>query len=205
VRLANARGTLWSGAAEIVVANGRWTLPVAWQLEAWPLLRGEARIALRPLDGAAGNTADVVVRDGAIEARDVSLAMPAAALDLPAGVSAGGELRVTSHALTLATNLHQGNVRVDWIRPRIALPGVGVVDLGAASATLAGEGARWRGPVEARGGALVVDGEAIVDGMGADLSLALVPQPGAQAALRALLGPADAQGTVRLRATPRFR
>jgi hypothetical protein len=59
--------------------------------------------------------------------------------------------------------------------------------------------------VQARGGALVADGEAIVDSAGADISLTLVPQPDAPAALRSLLGPADAQGAVRLRATPRFR
>lgn len=202
LRLANARGTAWNGAADAVVGGGRWTLPVTWTLAPLALLNGEASIALRSPDGGS---ADVVVRDGTIVARNVALAFPAQALRLPAGTAAGGELRVTADALTLAPDRHEGRLRIEWARARLALPGAGAVALGTASATLAGEGAKWRGPLEARGGALVVDGEASVDRAGADVTLAIVPQPDAPQALRAALDAADVQGVVRLNLRPRFR
>jgi hypothetical protein len=202
LRLANARGTAWSGAADAAIAGGQWTIPVTWTLAPLALLNGEARIALRSPGGAS---ADLVLRDGAIVAHDVALAFPAEALRLPAGTAAGGELRVAADTLVLAPDRHEGRVRIEWARARLALPGAGALALGTASATLVGEGARWRGPLEARGGALVVDGEASVDRAGADVTLAIVPQPDAPQAARAALGGGDAQGRVRLNLRPRFR
>jgi general secretion pathway protein N len=202
MRLAYARGTVWNGSGTIASDGGRWSLPVTWTLQPLPLLRGEARVALR---SPGGGTADVVVRDGHVLMRDVAWVVPAQALRLPAGATAGGELRLTSPLATLGAERQDGNVRVEWTRARLILPGVGPVDLGTATATLGGDGTRWRGPLQARGGQLDVDGEASVDRAGADVSLALVLRSGAPDALRALLGPPDAQGAVRLRATPRFR
>jgi general secretion pathway protein N len=200
--LADARGTVWNGTGDLATAGGRWSLPVTWTLEPLALLRGEARLALR---SPGGGTADVVVRDGIVVVRDVVLELPAQALRLPAGTTAGGTVRLTSPAATLGGERQEGSVRVEWQRARLAMPGAVPVDLGTAIATLTGDGTRWRGPLQARGGQLDVDGEANVDRSGADVSLALVPRSGAPDALRALLGPPDAQGTVRWRVTPRFR
>ena len=202
LRLVEARGTVWNGSGDVATAGGQWSVPVAWTLRPLPLLRGEALVALR---SPGGGTADVVVRDGSVAIRDVALALPAQVLRLPAGTTAGGELRLTSPMATLGTQRQEGSLRVEWTRARIVLPGVGPVDLGTATATLGGDGTRWHGPVQARGGQLDVDGEASIDRTGADVSLALVPRSGAPDALRALLGPPDAQGAVRWRATPRFR
>jgi hypothetical protein len=205
LRLANARGTAWNGAADVVAADGRWTVPATWRLDALPLLRGEARVALRPPEGAAGARADVVARGGRIEAHDVAVDIPAASLRMPPGVLAGGEVRLRADSLVHAPERNEGSVRVEWTRARLALPAVGSFDLGTVSATLAGDGATWRGPVQARGGVLVVDGEARIDRAGSDLRLAVVPQPDAPPLLRAALGVPDAQGVVRLDLRGRFR
>lgn len=205
LRLANARGTAWDGAADVVTADGRWTVPATWRLEALALLRGEARIALRPSEGANGVRADVVARGGRIEARDVAIDIAAASLRMPPGVYAGGEVRITTDALAHGPERNEGSVRVAWTRARLALPAVGSFDLGTVSATLTGDGTVWRGPVQARGGVLVVDGEARIDRTGTDLRLAVVPQPDAPPLLRATLGAPDAQGVVRLDLRGRFR
>jgi hypothetical protein len=43
VRIAHAAGTLWRGSGDLVLAAGGPQRPVAWRIEAWPLLRGELR------------------------------------------------------------------------------------------------------------------------------------------------------------------
>jgi hypothetical protein len=112
LRLANARGTAWNGAADVVAADGRWTVPATWRLDALPLLRGEARVALRPPEGAAGARADVVARGGRIEAHDVAVDIPAASLRMPPGVLAGGEVRLRADSLVHAPERNEGSVLV---------------------------------------------------------------------------------------------
>jgi hypothetical protein len=205
LRLADARGTVWNGTADVVLANGRWVSPVSWTLQPLPLVKGEAHVAVRPASGAPGVRADIVAREHVVDVADVDVLVPAGALPLPPGVSAGGEVHVVADHVRLAPGTHEGTARVEWSRARVALPGATVVDLGTAAGTLSADGTRWRGPLQARGGMLQVDGDAAIDTDGAELSVALVPQPGAPAMLRQWLGPADAQGVTRLKLAPRFR
>lgn len=205
LRLVDAQGTVWDGRARLVDAAGRWSLPLAWQLAAVPLVRGEAHFDVRAADAGPGARASIVARDGTVQARDVDVTFPAGALRLPAGVVAAGDVRLTSEAAVVGAGRNEGTLRIEWTRARLAVPGVPPLDLGTAQATLAADGERWRGPVQARGGAAVIDGDVSVDAAGADVTLAIVPQPAAPEAVRQWLGPADAQGVVRLRASPRFR
>src|SRR5215468_2038928 len=46
VRIANAAGTLWRGSGDLVLSGGAHQ-GVAWQIDAWPLLRGELRGSFR--------------------------------------------------------------------------------------------------------------------------------------------------------------
>ncbi|GIK87793.1 MAG: hypothetical protein BroJett026_32740 [Betaproteobacteria bacterium] len=205
VRLADARGTVWSGEATLSGRDGRWSLPVRWRLEALPLLRGEAKLELLPADAAPGLRGRLTARGGTLDARDVEASVPAAALPLPGGVAASGEVRVAADALRVGGGRDEGTLRLDWPQARIAVDGIGPLDLGTATATLAADGTRWRGPLRVRGGMLHVDGEASVDAGGADIALSIVPQPHAPRVLRQWLPPADATGAVKLRLAPRFR
>lgn len=205
LRLTNVHGSIWDGNADAMLADGGTRLPVRWRLAAAPLLRGEAHLALTQREAGPGVRAQIVAQRGQTQVRDLEALIPAEALALPAGISAGGELRIASDVLALAADRAEGRVRVEWARARLKLPGEPPLALGTVNATLTPEGRRWRGPVSARGGALHIDGEAIVDANGAELALALVPQADLPEATRQKLGPLDAQGAARLRLTPRFR
>jgi hypothetical protein len=205
VHLAEPHGSLWNGSGTLVTHGGRAGVPVAWTLDAVPLLAGEARIALRRSAAPYGVDGVVVLGRARLAAEKLDATWPAEGLPLPIGTLAGGEVRWTATGLAAGTDPTQGDVRIEWQRARLALPGVDALDLGTVTATLASDGKRWRGPVRARGGMVVVDGEAALAQDGADLALTLVPQPGMPAALRARLGPGDADGAVRVRLAPRFR
>lgn len=200
LRLVEPEGRAWNGSALLASRDGRARLPVAWRLAPTSLLRGEAQVQF-VAPGAL--RANVVARDATLEARDVDAAFPLALLSLPPGVEAGGDVRVASDLMVLRPDRHEGRARVEWQRARLSMPGVPSLDLGTVTATLAADGTRWRGPVQARGGNVLVDGEAIVDANGADLALRLTPQAGAEF-LRGLGAP-DAQGAIALRFAPRFR
>src|SRR5215831_5470916 len=43
VRIANAEGTLWRGSGDLVLSASGVRRPVSWQIDRWPLLRGELR------------------------------------------------------------------------------------------------------------------------------------------------------------------
>lgn len=199
-RLADARGRVWDGSAMLSDRDGRASVPVHWRLEALPLLRGEARVHLVP-PGALH--ADLVARRGTVEVRAAEVLLPATLLPLLPGVVAGGELHIASNALALAAGHAAGRADVEWRQARLTLPGVPVIDLGTVTLRLAAEGARWRGPLVARGGAATIDGDVTVDGRGADLALRILPQAGGEF-LRGL-GTPDAQGAIALRLAPRWR
>ena len=199
-RLVEARGRVWDGTATLADRGGRVAVPVAWHVEALPLLRGEARVHLGP-PGAL--RADLVLRRDAVEASAAEIVLPATLLPLPPGVVAGGELRMTSDTVALVGGTTAGRVEVDWRGARLTLPGTPVIDLGTVTLQLAAEGARWRGPLAARGGVATLDGDVSVDGSGADLALRMVPQAGGEF-LRGL-GTPDAQGAIPMRLAPRWR
>jgi hypothetical protein len=205
VRAATTAGTVWRGRATLTDAAGRVQLPVAWRLDPWPLLGGEVRLELEPVRPWPAIRGQVIATAHALAVRDLEATLPAGAFALPAGVRAGGELRILAPDAAWVEGAPRGTLRAEWRHARVALPGAFPLDLGTASVTLAAESARWSGPVQARGGYLTVDGKLDVDRAGVDLDLAIAPQPGAPAALRQVLGPPDASGVVRWRAAPRFR
>ncbi len=205
VRAATTAGTVWHGRATLTDAAGRVHLPVAWRLDPVPLLRGEVRLELEPVRPWPAIRGHVVATAHALAVRELEATLPAGAFALPAGGRAGGELRILAPDAAWDEGAPRGTLRAEWQHARVALPGGIPLDLGTASVTLAPESARWSGPVQARGGDLDVDGKVGLDRAGLDIDLALVPQPGAPAALRQLLGPPDASGAVRWRAAPRFR
>lgn len=205
VRVVQASGRLWHGQASLTGADGRWRLPVAWRLAAWPLLRGEVRLDLVPVAQWPPLRGRIAVHGDTLAARAVDVRVPMLAFKLPPGVAAAGDLHLTTDSAVARTDGHDGAVRLEWRHARLALVGGPVVDLGTATLTLAAAGKRWHGPLSARGGEVVVDGDVGVDANGADATMTIVVQPGAPEALRQRLGPADANGAVRLTFSPRFR
>jgi general secretion pathway protein N len=205
LRMVDPSGSVWHGSAHLVDARGRTRLPVAWRLDPVSMLRGTPHAVLERTGPGPGIGAELTWRGDAIEARALDATLPASMVAPAAGVNVGGEINATSERMSVGRTAHEGSVRLEWPRARLELPAAGALDLGTVTATLTAEQARWRGPLQARGGAIHADGEASVDANGADIDLTIVPQPGLPAGVRQALKAPDGTGTLRLRLAPRFR
>jgi hypothetical protein len=198
LRLTGTEGTIWQ--ARGMLAGGGGRLPVAWDLEFWPLLRGEARVRLRPYAGTPGGPprADLAVHAGALSARNLDLVVPASLLGalarMPPGWSVGGDVRMTATAIEWAPPGSVGEIDAVWQGARLTPPSVGLaVDLGSVRVTGRADDDAIGGAIRNEGGALHVTGDWSVHVReGARVSVLLTPRPGADPALSdalAMLGP----------------
>lgn len=182
--LGEAEGTLWRGQAVLIAGNAR--LPLAWKLDAAPLLTFEARAHITPIDGQAGSPrADIVAADQRLTLADVAVAVPAGILQQaltrdaagPAAWTVEGEILAAATGLEWTPAAWRGDLRLVWRGARLKLASVPAVDLGEATATLAAQGNRLAGPVVNVGGRLDVRGDVAIDtGGGATVSLLLSPR-----------------------------
>lgn len=203
LRLADAKGTLWRGQAVVATPDGRLRAPLEWRVDPRALASGELRVALSPVsaDGAMPRGRIVLAAD-ALRVESVRLSLPAVGLATAAsvqGLTAGGWVEVDVDRLALARDVERGTARLAWQGARLALPGRPIVDLGTVQATLAAKDGALRGPVEARGGWVRVDGEATLGTNGLQLSVRLRPETWATSGERAVLaaiGTANADGSV---------
>jgi general secretion pathway protein N len=167
VRLASATGTLWNGAGELRLVDGNASLPVSWQIDAWPLLRGELRGTLAVEDGAAA-PASFSLGLGESTVRNVSLNLPANTLLRVAGVpallaNAGGNVGLKIGELTKRGDRIEGHLALRWdqatlqtlqIVPRPSL----VIALGDIRVDATGQGSDLAGPVANTGGDVEIGG-----------------------------------------------
>jgi general secretion pathway protein N len=120
MRLAGARGTLWSGSGHVEVrdAMGRTALskPLAWRFRPAPLLRGQLayEIVLEP----GSPPASLIVSPSRIELANAELGIPAAALGLASPMLAAleltGAVRVEVSDLALERGAARGNAILRW-------------------------------------------------------------------------------------------
>lgn len=178
------QGTLWRGQG--VLAAGSTRLPVAWKLDAAPLLTGEAHVHVTPVDGKSPSPrAEITAADRRVVLSDVAVVVPAAILQqaltrnvpLPAGWTADGEIAAATPRLEWTPAAYGGDVRLVWRNARLALPPARAVELGEATATLAAQGDRLAGPVVNIGGNLDIRGDVAIGTNGsATISLLLTPR-----------------------------
>jgi general secretion pathway protein N len=203
LRLSDTEGTVWN--ARGVLVAGATQIPVAWRIDAWPLLRGELRVHLAseaaPNDGAP--RADIVLRGGTLELRDVNLTLPAALLNAAAGPAAGwaigGEINLSAATLEWAPPANRGSARVVWRSARLLPPGrAAPLELGDVSLALGAEGDRVFGPVSNAGGDLAIRGDVTARAAtGIELGLVLSPRRADDRDLAqalSMLGPRDGDG-----------
>ena len=203
VRLAAAEGTVWSGHGLLWGPGGAWQLPVAWRLDPLDLLRGGLRVQLVPA-GDASARGVVQVREDAVNAENLHVALPAAALTsawtgAPAPQLAG---TVTVDAPTLHADRTRvdGSFRARWTTARVVYAGV-LLDLGNVEANGQPQGGALDIALHGEGGDVGIDGHARVEGNVASVDATLVPAPTlppAMALLLRALGPATADGGVRV-------
>jgi hypothetical protein len=205
VRLAGAEGTLWHGRGTAVIGDDTARVPVAWRLEPWPLLRGEARIALEPAaDEVGAPRGSVTLGWGRTQVDALAWSLPAGAFAAVApmpGLAAGGVIDVRVEGLAYADRIERGSVRIEWRNARLAMAGQPALALGTVAAALSARDGGLSGPLTARDGSIRIDGDATLAPGSARLGARLVPTPSAGAAERAALaklGTPAADGSVSL-------
>jgi hypothetical protein len=203
VRLAATEGTLWRGRGTVVMGEGVPRIPLAWQLDPWSLVRGEALITLdAPADGVGPPRGRVTLAVGRANVERLEFAVPAAAISarLPVpGLQAGGVVEVRAEDLVFTGAVARGTLRLEWRGARLAAEGQSPIDLGTVTAALAAREGALVGPVTGRGGTIRIDGETTLAPGGVRLAARLVPEPTATAADRAALaklGTPAADGSV---------
>jgi hypothetical protein len=163
LRLADTEGTIWHARGMLVADGSR--LPIAWDLEFWPLLRGEARMRVSPYSGSAFGPprADIRARVAGATATNVEMVVPAAmiaALVSPMrGWAAAGDLHIASATFEWSPPANRGAARIVWQRALLTPPtGGDAVDFGTVTLDLSAEGDGVQGPIRNDGGVLRMQG-----------------------------------------------
>ncbi len=213
LRLVDAAGTLWNGTGELRLIPGETAAPVAWHVDAWPLVTGELRGTIA-LAGAAPASFVLARRDA--EVRDLAMELPAQALlralGSPAIVVAGGQLAVRAPRLASHERRIEGDLGVRWSGASLSLPGLpglaqsSALALGEVRFDATGQADALAGPLSNVGGDVELKGNAstTIDGkLRGDVTL--TPRPGLDAerasAIKSLLSMAtqpDAAGAYRI-------
>jgi hypothetical protein len=156
VRIAHADGTLWRGSGELVLPAGGARQPVAWRIEAWPLLRGELRGSFTSADSQRIATFDA--GGDTLELRNVELALPMEALLRTLGApsllaSAGGEVTLRVGRLVHRADALDADVALQWSNASLPSQRPDLrIALGDVRAELSGQGREVPGTIENSGG-----------------------------------------------------
>jgi general secretion pathway protein N len=202
---ADLEGSIWRGRGVFGTAGAR--LPLAWTLEALPLLTGNVALHVTPPDTTAAQPrADIAATRHRATLRDVRIELPASAIadiaapnpQLRAAVVADGTLAVAIPRLDWAPPANSGDARVVWRDARLSVLSGTPVDLGEVTAMVTASGDRLNAAVSNAGGDLDVRGEVGIAANGMPrASLLLTPRrPDNQALARALaaVGTPDGAG-----------
>jgi Type II secretion system (T2SS), protein N len=208
----DVEGTVWRGRG--VLAGGSAQLPLAWTVDASPLIQGELRARVTPFDNAATTPhGEIVATRTRIALRDADVTLPALLVIQPTpmgriGLVTEGDIRFTTPSLDWTPASIEGDAQIVWRAARLTLPPFPPVALGDLTATLAANGARLAGPVVNSGGDLDVRGIVSVGAdRSADVSLTLTPRKSDDTTLARVLaafGTPDGAGwRVAWRSSPR--
>jgi hypothetical protein len=206
LRAADLTGTLWRGRGTLTAPDGHWRVPLEWELQALPLLRGTLSLAfggegdaLQPVSGRAQIGKERVIIDGLVMRVP---AMIVASVSRPAVFQAAGDIEMRIDSLEITPQGFNGTVAAQWKNARVAAPGRAPVDLGSLAANLAARGQALSGPLTSSGGAVLMTGNVSVDNRRLAVNARLAPAASASQQVReslAALGPADASGAVVVR------
>jgi len=190
VRLAAAEGTVWQGRGTIVAATAR--IPIAWDVDVLPLLRGIVRMQVRSGHGALTPRATIALHGNAIALHDVDVTLPAAAVAAFMGYAAAsvaGEVGAVADDVELAPGSYRGEARLSWRGARIVgLGDAGPLDLGEVRSTAKAAGDAISGPLTNEGGNLALRGQWTMTARdGLALALLLTPARADQTELKRML------------------
>jgi hypothetical protein len=181
VRLTDVEGTLWNASG--IIAAGATRMPIAWRIDATPLLRGELRLQF--VRGYGDSTSmpkgDFAIRRNAVELRDIDATIPAGFIAAATGSGpgvAGGDVAINAASVEWTPSAMRGDARIRWLGAWIAVPGSAApTALGDITATLSGNADRLSGPIANAGGDLAIQGTLTCGAQsGVQLSLVLTPR-----------------------------
>jgi general secretion pathway protein N len=210
VRVADAAGTLWNGSGDLVLLPKGTRRAIAWHLDAWPLVVGEARGNV----SVAGNPAGAEFAYGRhrTELRRLDLSLPVDSVLQSAGVpqavlGAGGSLVAhverfvqTPQAIDADLSLQWRDASLPSLRPGLRIA------LGDIQADLRGSGGEAAGALANRGGDVDIAGRISVSAaLAPRIDATVRPRAGldrdraeAIATALSLIGAPDGQGGYRL-------
>lgn len=204
LHLAATSGTVWRGEGVLTDAAGTWRVPLGWRLDPMDLLQGVRRVTLQPVGDAATPRAVIALTDDGVDARDVTLALPAAALGALSGArvlpALGGIVTLTSPGMRFERGAATGTADMRWPGARVVAGNV-VADLGTVRLAIKPQGNGLAGQLSSEGGNVNVDGTLswMAPLLAVDATLAATPDaPEAVTRLLALVGTSDASGRVRI-------
>lgn len=164
LRLADTEGTIWHARGMLI--GGASRLPLAWDLEFWPLLKGEMRLRITPFAGTRTGPprADLVLGGASVSLRDADVIVPAPLLaalgTLPAGWAVGGDVRLSAASFDWSATAGRGEARIAWSQARVTLASdANPVDLGTVNIGINANGNGVGGPIRNDDGPLSVQGE----------------------------------------------
>jgi hypothetical protein len=182
VHLTDVEGTLWNASGTI--AAGATRMPIAWRIDATPLLRGELRLQLVRGDGDSASMPKgaVAIRRDAVALRDIDATIPAglfAAATIGSGSGvAGGDVAINAASVEWTPSAMRGDARIRWLGAWITVPGSAApTALGDITAALSGNADPLSGPITNAGGDLAIQGTLTCGAQsGVQLSLVLTPR-----------------------------
>jgi len=209
VRLAQTSGTLWKGAGDLVVTPADLRIPLAWTINALPLLHVELAGTVAAGTGVAPG--DFSLRRDGFALRNIRLAVPASALAKSGGVpgifaALGGNVDVQVDTLTRNGDQLDGRFSARW--QNASLPGPrpdARVGLGDLRVDVAGSGPELPGTIVNAGGDVELNGTVAVSTSLARINAVVRPRTGLdsersqaiEAALR-MVGQPDGSGGFRV-------
>ena len=210
VRIANAEGTLWRGAGDLVLPTAGTRRSVGWRIEAWPLLRGELRGSFTDA-ASAQPIASFDAGGDRFELRGVDFALPMEALLRTLGAptflaAAGGEVTVHVERLARGPEALDAQLALQWSNASVPGQRGDRIELGEVRVQLSGKGREVPGSIANNGGEVAIQGTlgAAADGS-ARVDVAVTPREGiareraaAIGATLGLVGSPDGKGGYRL-------
>jgi type II secretion system (T2SS) protein N len=211
MRIAGAMGTVWNGSGDLVLLPRGTRRPLAWHIDAWPLLTGEVRGTVA-MDGSAAQHAEFAYGRGRAALRGFDADLPMDTLLQSAGVpaalgSAGGNLGAHVERFAQTPGALDADLSLRWQDASVPAPTPGVrLALGDIKLELRGSGPEIGGPLSNRGGDVEIAGRVTLDAtLASRLDATIRPRPGidrdhadALATALALIGAPDGQGGYRI-------
>jgi Type II secretion system (T2SS), protein N len=198
--LADARGRLVDGRAQLVDSGHHVSVPVSWTVDTGALLAGTLVVHLGSDPGDRVRGVVRVMRDAiAFDATDITLPAAFAGAWLPPvpAIDIGGDFRLTAAAWRIGAG-PRGDARAYWTPARVSDARGETLDFGAVTASIETRGDATLAALASAGGDTAIAGTLGVSATGVDADLTLTPRDATPAPLlRAISGfgaPAAAGG-----------